>query len=52
MCHVWKKREINTEFLLENMNERAHLSKRGLVGSIILKCSFMKQDGKAWIGFI
>ena len=46
-----RKGEVYTGFCWE-MSEREHLEDLGVDGSVMLKCTFKKSDGRVWPGLI
>ena len=44
MWHVWGRKEVHTEFWLENLGEGDHLEDPGVNGRIVLKWIFKKLE--------
>jgi hypothetical protein len=51
MCHVWTRKERDTQFWRENLKEGVHLEDLVIDGKIILKFNLKKRGGKVWTGF-
>jgi hypothetical protein len=45
---VWRRGEVRTEFLFENLRERDHLENSGVDGRITLQWIFRKRYGGTW----
>jgi len=52
MWHVWRTGDVKTGFWLVYVTQRDHLEDLGIDDKIILRWTFTKSDGEAWIGFI
>jgi hypothetical protein len=49
---AWEKRELNTEFLSENLKGGDHLEDFGVYLRTISKWMLKKYGGSMWTGFI
>jgi hypothetical protein len=50
MWHAWDIGEVLKRFPWRELREREHLEDLGINGKIILKYTFKKWAGEAWIG--